>query len=904
MSALAVSIAIFAAIFAASASAAFEIESFEGATVKENGELDLRAGGHPYQQEMTFGLSTKDIGGNRTPDGYVKDIEIDFPAGFVGNPSAAAVCSEPEFESFAFFPLPDCPDGSQIGWVELSEATGGAEATQLQIPLYNMGAVGNTPAEVGYLAELFTLHSQAFLRTDGDNGVSLKLRDLPQSTSTVGGKIVLWGVPSDESHKERRNLFCTVEVGGSVTNCYGTEGQSTKWPRLPFISNPSDCSAPSLISEIRADSWQEQGVFKSKQFSFPPPQECSKLSFSPSVSWSADVPKAGAPSGYSFNLSVPQTQNPVGLAVPPVKKVVATLPTGTTVSPAGADGLEACSLAQSAIGTRAESSCPSGSAIGTATLETPLLPEPMKGAIYVAKPFENPFNSLYGIYLTLNAFGQHIKLPGKVDVDPQTGQVTTTFDQNPQLPFSRLELHFAGGPNGILSNPTQCGKQTLTAQIDSWGGQSVTSKSSFDLNEGCSQGFKPGFQAGTANPTAGKSSPFTVDVTRGESEAPLGSLSVKLPPGELAKLSGTPYCSDATLASISSLEGTGLAQRANPSCPSASRIGTAVVGAGPGTNPLYVNGSVYLAGPYKGAPLSIAVVTPAVAGPYDLGTVVVRNALRINPVTTEAEAVSDPLPQMVYGVPLGLREVRVELDKPDFTVNPTSCDPMSVGGVIGSTGGATASLSTRYQVGDCASLGLQPALAIKFSGAPTRRGGHPKLTATLTTRTGDANLKQVQVTLPKTEYLENAHIKTVCTRVQYAANQCPAQSIYGYARAWSPLLAQPLEGPVYLRSSSNKLPDLVASLNGQIHVDLDGRISSYKSQIRNTFENVPDAPVSKFVLTMQGGGKGLLVNNTQLCKAKPKATATFVGQNGKTAETNPLVSVGGCGNGKKAKAKK
>jgi hypothetical protein len=327
------------------------------------------------------------------------------------------------------------------------------------------------------------------------------------------------------------------------------------------------------------------------------------------------------------------------------------------------------------------------------------------------------------------------------------------------------------------------------------------------------------------------------------------------------------------------------------------------VGAGPGTNPLYVKGSVYLAGPYKGAPLSLAVVTPAVAGPYDLGNVVVRNALKINPVTTEAEAVSDPLPQIIYGVPLGLREVRVELDKPDFTVNPTSCDPMSVGGVVGALGGASATLSTHFQVGGCASLGLTPKLAVKFSGAPTRRGGHPKLTATLTTKKGDANLRRVQVTLPKTEFLENAHIKTVCTRVQFAANACPKASIYGHAKAWTPLLDQPLEGPVYLRSSNHTLPDLVASLDGQIHVDLDGRIDSVHARIRNTFETVPDAPVTKFQLTMQGGSKGLLVNNTQLCKASPKANVVFDGQNGKTAEANPLVSVGGCSKGKKSKKK-
>jgi hypothetical protein len=317
-----------------------------------------------------------------------------------------------------------------------------------------------------------------------------------------------------------------------------------------------------------------------------------------------------------------------------------------------------------------------------------------------------------------------------------------------------------------------------------------------------------------------------------------------------------------------------------------------------------VNGSVYLAGPYKGAPLSLAVVTPAVAGPYDLGNVVVRNALRIDPLTTEVEAVSDPLPQIVYGVPLGLREVRVDLDKPDFTVNPTSCDPMSVGGAIGSAGGATAAVSTRYRVGDCASLGFKPSLALRLSGAPTRRGANPALTATLKPQTGDANLAKATAVLPSTELLEQGHIRTTCTRVQFAANACPAGSVYGKAKAWSPLLGAPLEGPVYLRSNGGErqLPDLVADLNGQIHVVVVGYIDSVKregaSRIRTRFVSLPDAPVSKFVLEMQGGKKGLLVNNTNLCKAKPRADVSLAGQNGEADESKPLVSVGGCGGGK------
>jgi hypothetical protein len=889
---------------------AFEVTGFEGKTVFQNGEPDLQAGGHPFEQTLTFKFPTKiDEAENVAPEGNVKNVEIEMPAGFVGDPSAAAVCSEVLYQSVnPESGISACPDGSQVGMVEIFQATGGSTTHGVRMPLWNLGAQATVPSEFGYSPLLFNLHSKAYVRTGGDHGITLVMTELPQPTAVVEATVHLWGVPSEPAHELFRDNTCTFIPGGEIF-CFGGQPTKTAWPRLPFITIPSDCSAIDLTTKIRADSWQEPDVYGSNAFSWPGPEDCSALSFEPAVQWRPDSYRAGAPSGYSFDLHVPLNQNPDGRAVPPVKKVVATLPAGTTISPAGANGLEGCSEAQAAIEVSAPPTCPSGSAIGTAEIETPLLPKPLTGAIYVASPNANPLHSLYAVYLLFERFGSYIKLPGKVEVDPQTGQVTTTFDQNPQLPFSNLHLHFGGGPHAILTNPPDCGKKTMTVEIDSWGGQSVSSRSSFELNEGCGSKFAPTFSAGTLNPSAGKSSPFAVDITRGENEAPLGSLSVKLPPGELAKLAGTPYCSDATLASISSLEGTGIAQRNNPSCPAASRIGTAVVGAGPGTNPLYVNGSVYLAGPYKGAPLSLAVVTPAVAGPYDLGTVVVRNALRIDPLTTEVEAVSDPLPQIVYGVPLGLREVQVELDKPDFTVNPTNCEPMSVGGLIGSTTGSSAKLSTRYQVGDCASLGFKPTLALRLSGAPTRRGANPALTATLTPQAGDANVAKAVAILPATELLEQGHIRTTCTRVQFAANACPAGSIYGKARAWSPLLEKPLEGPVYLRSNGGerKLPDLVADLDGQIHVTVVGYIDSVKRQgsprIRTRFVALPDAPVSKFVLQMSGGKKSLLVNNTNLCKAKPKAQVALTGQNGASAETEPLVAVGGCGGKGKGKKK-
>jgi hypothetical protein len=364
---------------------------------------------------------------------------------------------------------------------------------------------------------------------------------------------------------------------------------------------------------------------------------------------------------------------------------------------------------------------------------------------------------------------------------------------------------------------------------------------------------------------------------------------VTLPKGLAAKFTGIPYCSDAALAAAAGRPGK--AEQADPSCP-ASRIGSVTVGAGPGPNPFHTQGTAYLSGPYKGAPLSVAVITPAVAGPFDLGTVVVRNALHVDSETAQGRVVSDPFPKIIDGVPLRLRSIAVRLDRPDFTLNPTNCEPMSVAASITSTDGATANPTIPFQVGGCKDLGFKPKLKLSLKGG-TKRSDNPALKAVLTYPKGNyANIAKAAVSLPHSEFLDQGHIRTICTRVQFAADQCPKGSIYGFATATTPLLEQPLSGPVYLRSSNNPLPDLVAALDGQIEIDLVGRIDSKNGGIRTTFDAVPDAPVSKFVLTMQGGKKGLLDNSENLCRSVNRADVRFTAQNGRTYDSRPVLSNG------------
>ncbi len=521
---------------------------------------------------------------------------------------------------------------------------------------------------------------------------------------------------------------------------------------------------------------------------------------------------------------------------------------------------------------------------------------------------------MLALYLVANdpISGVNVVLPGRIDTDPATGQITTTFDDNPQLPFEALHLELKSGPRAPITAPSTCATYTTHSTFTGWSGKVVQGESSFSINQNCGGGFNPKLSAGTQNPLAGTTSPFSLRLTREDGTEELGRPQPHPSPRPLRLPEGHPLLPRRR-------PGRGLRRPryrawpgSSPSCPAASQVGTVTVGAGAGVNPFYTSsGRAYLAGPYKGAPLSLAVVAPAVAGPFDLGSVVVRNALRIDPASAQITAVSDPLPQILHGIPLDLRDVRVKLDRPDFTLNPTSCEPMQIGSSIASTTGAIANPSSHFQVAGCDRLGFKPKLSLKLSGA-THRAAHPALRAVLTMpRKGtSANISGASVLLPTTELLENAHIRTICTRVQYTAEGgggagCPKGSVYGYARAWTPLLDQPLEGPVYLRANGGEreLPDLVASLGGQIHIDLVGYVDGVHGRIRNRFLTAPDAPVSKFELRMEGGKKGLLANETDICKAKPRALVSFGAHNGKTLRLAAPVK-GDCGGEKRKRVQR
>jgi hypothetical protein len=756
------------------------------------------------------------------------------------------------------------------------------------------------PGEVAAFAfsALIAYDVRLSVTVDPSNGYRVRITSRNQQAGSplVKANVTMWGVPQE--HQGPGPLF---QLGHPET--FGGPMPASV-PRRRFMSVPARCDKPPLTTMLLA-SWQERKFIAPVNSETPTPTGCDKLSFSPWLEVKPAVTQAATPSGYDVTLQLGQNDDPGTPRTANLKDAVVTLPRGVAISPSVANGVEACTDAQLAIESAADETCPPESKIGDVVLESPVLEHPVDGAIYVGSQLSNDPASgeMFRIFLTATDSGLKIKLLGHVSVDPVTGQITTRFLENPDLPVKKLTLKFKGGDRAPLTTPPTCGERTTNSSFTSWGGQSSRTSSSFTIDKGCGQdGFSPGFEAGTENPVAGDSSPFTLRVTRPDGDQNVSSIGVNLPEGLLAKLAGVPLCPDA--------------QAATGDCPAASQVGTTKVAAGEGAYPVYVPQpghpatAVYLAGPYKGAPYSLVVKVPAQAGPFDLGTVAVRNALHVDPDTTAVTATSDPLPQVLAGVPISYRDIRIEMNRPGFMVNPTNCDPMQVKGSIGSASGTNATVSSRFQVADCAALEFRPKLALRLSGAPPRRGANPALKATLTPAPGQANIGAARVILPGTELLEQAHIKTVCTRVQFAANQCPAGSIYGHAKAWTPLLDRPLEGPVYLRSNGGerKLPDLVADLDGQIHVVLVGYIDSVKRhgspRIRTRFLEVPDAPVSRFVLEMRKGRKSLLANNTNLCKAKPRAEAALGGQNGKDSEARPLVKVSGCGKSKAHKKSK
>jgi hypothetical protein len=843
-----------------------------------------QASGHPNFGFTQFIVKHSTVAIFETPEGTLKDIRVDLPVGLSVNPQAAEQCSLADFEAEL------CKTTAAVGVSAITTSLLGVVAPPVSAVVYDLVPAQGEPALFGFRV----LGNPVFLKSDVEwNG-----------NYHEGFTIAVPKSPVGEVLKNRLSFN-------------GRAGNGT------FLTIPSTCLDPAVSPNehvystfLRADSTQlPNPTFPSgssqMEAALPPgvkPTGCENVPFNPTVAVDPGVQQTDSPSGPTVEVKVPFEPSGIAIANSNVRDASVTLPRGMGLNPAAAPALVACSDAQLGKGTRNPVACPAGSKIGTVSIETPPLPAgSLVGDVFLgAQQGRDPASgNLYRIFLDAESprYGVSVRLIGNVKADPQTGQLTTTFKENPQLPFTSVKIQFEG-KKGVLTSPPVCGPNAATHAMTAWSGSpdKGAQENGFTLTSAPGGGpcaktmaerpFAPGFTAQPAAYKAKAFTPFSVHLTRPQGQQELKAADITLPPGATAKLAGVPYCPPKDIAAAAGRSGA--AEKKSASCPDASQVGVASVQSGTGDSPLKIDGTAYLAGPYKGAPLSLVVVTPALAGPFDLGTVVVRVALFLDSETARIHPVAE-IPDVFGGAKLDIRSIFVNVNRKNFTLNGTNCRKNATAGVL-KGGGADPTnpaafssfpVSDKVQNSGCKKLKFRPRLKLRLFGA-TRRNQNPRLRAALKTRPGDANIARASVALPHAIFLDQASLSKVCTRVQFAAGKCPKKSIYGHARAFSPLLGKPLEGPVYLRSSNNLLPDLVAHLKGQVDIDLVGRIDSFKGGIRTTFDRVPDVPVTKFVLTLPGGKHGLLVASESLCKPV-RAIVQLKAQNGKNANKRTKV---------------
>lgn len=845
-------------------------------------ELDVTIKQDPTSKANSFGL--------KDSFGPTRNIRFEVPPGLIGNPNVLGDSGQCRVTELVNYQTEGCPIASQVG---LSRIFGYELNNPFLEPVYMMQPPGgDVVARLGTIAGIYPTFIDFRVRSDSDYGLTAEVTEAPAAASLVKLETTFWGVPSDPIHDTER---CTAKE--AFDGCVSSLPRKPGILPLPFLTNPTRCGVEQTIT-VRASSWVEperlEETSNEAQTVFPAFSECNRLPFGPALTVEPTNHRTSSPTGLDMTIQLPAAPGVKVLEPAQTRDIRIDLPRGLGINPGSADGLATCSPEQVHFKENVASECPDAAKMASTEFEVGALPRRLEGAIYLREP--EPGN-LFRIWIVADDQGAHVKLPGQLDVNKATGQIKSVVLENPQVPLREVKLLFKSGFRAPLITPRSCGEYLTHYEFTSWaGGFPWIQDTPMQINEGCGGGgFAPQLMAGSTESQGGAFSPFVFTLSRGDSEQNLSSFGITLPQGLAASFAGISRC-----------EGEAAQTGA---CPPASRIGRTTVAVGVGPRPLWVPQpgkrptAIYLGGPYKGAPFSIVAVVPAQAGPFDLGDEVIRSPVHIDPDTAQAEAQTDPLPQFKEGIPLPYKEVDVELDRRGFSLNPTSCAAKQTRAESTSIEGQKAQSSSRYRVTGCAKLPFEPKFAVRLVGG-TRRGAHPKLQATLKMPKGGANIAAAQVALPHSEFVENAHFKTICTRVQFAAHACPAGSIYGYAEARTPLFDEPLSGPVYLRSSSHPLPDLVMALKGPpslpIEIDVDGRVDSVNGGLRTTFAQIPDAPVSSFSLKMQGGKKGLIVNSTNLCQGSHRADVSFDAQNGKRKVLHPALQAS-CGKSSKRK---
>jgi hypothetical protein len=907
----------------------------------EGGAIDARAASHPFQLTNTFNLNqSSDL---TRPPALARNLDFKLPPGQLGNATAYPRCSLAQF----FTHLPGgtnlCPDSSAIGVASITIAESGnlGEPVNLGLqtlptPIFNLEPGPGEPARFGFLVTVegnpVILDTSLRSGNGEDYGVTVSARNTTQQVNFIASTVTFWGAPGDPRHNASRGWGCLasgfhLKEGGPLA-CNPT---SQPQPSA-FLTMPTGCAAP-FATSVQGTSWPNQ-AFPSgatlAPLSYSLKDEagnplglvgCNQVPFSPTISAQPSTENASAPSGLDVNIDFHDEGliNSEGLAQSQLKDTTVTLPEGFTINPSAGVGLGGCTsadYARESIESAAGAGCPNNSKLGTVEIETPLLTQKIRGSLFIAQPHENPFNSLVALYIVAKnpETGVLIKLAGKVTPNPITGQLTTTFENNPQLPFDHFNFHFREGQQAPLISPPACGTYTTTAQLTPWSDPTtaLTKTSSFTITKGfdggaCPSGgvapFHPGIQSGMLNNNAGVFSPFYLHLTRTDGEQEISGFSTNLPEGLTGNLTGIPFCPEAQIALARTK--TGREEEANPSCPAQSQVGHTLVGTGVGAVLAYVPGKIYLAGPFHGAPFSLVAVTSAVVGPFDLGTVVLRFGLNIDPYTAQVSVsptTSEPIPTIIDGIVTHVRDIRVYIDRQNFTLNPTSCNPLAIGSTLNSSLGASATVTSPFQAASCANLKFAPKFAVSTSGKTSKANG-ASLAVKLTYPQGPAgtyaNIAKVKVDLPKQLPSRLTTLQKACTAAQFNSNPagCPAASFIGHAKAVTPLIPVPLEGPaIFVSHGGEAFPSLIMVLQGYgVTVDLVGSTFISKSGITSsTFKTVPDQPIGSFELTLPQGKFSALAANGNLCVGKLAMPTEFVAQNGAKINRSTPVSVSGC----------
>jgi len=864
----------------------------------------------------------------------IKTLRVDLPPGLTNNPTATPRCSQADFKNkVGEFTVPLCDPSTIVGREEVTLVTNENEveiapgvkvpegfiippstATGTRIPVYNIEPNAGEPALYGFVAagkEVVFLKTDVSWESDYHEAFTIELPDVQPEFSTLKSRLISFGRAGNGTYLNNpTTCIKPAEFPRLYSTWFRAESYLEPDPAFPNGSTPAEAALPPGVEQTG----------------------CGLVPFDPSIDVSPGTAQVDSPAPATVTTKVPFITGGENVSESHLRKAVVTLPSGMGLNPSGSNGLVACTDAQFKKGVRTyNNECPAASQIGTAEITSPPLAKPLRGAIYVGTQNSSNPESGDEFRVLVEAKepneGIAVRLVGNTAANKTTGQLTTTFDEQevgplagklpqglPQAPFEAVTLRF-DGPHLVLTSPPTCSAANSGGQMEPWArpGEQKPVSASFTLSSVPGGGtcpttlaarkFVPSYTAKSNSTKAGKYSPFKVNIGRTDGQQELKGVNVTLPKGLTGNLSGIPYCSATSLAAAAAHNGA--AEKASPSCSSKSQIATTSTVAGTGDKAVTLAGKAYLSGPYKGAPLSMDVITPALSGPFDLGTVVVRVALNVNPKTAQVNAVSDAIPDVFGGVKLDLRSIDVNVNRKKFMLNPTGCAKQATAGFLNGGGGdptnpaawSSYQVSAPYQATKCKKLGFRPKLSTKLvAKGNTTRAKHPKLRAILTTRKGDANVLRSALALPHALFLDQGNIRTVCTKPQLAAKKCPKAAIYGHAEAKSPLLKKKLKGPVYLVSSKHELPDLVADLRGQVRIQLYGVISSKHGGIKTVFNNTPDVPVNKFILRMKGGKKkGLLQNSQNLCSGPLSSVMSMKGYNGKKVKNNRLpLEVSGC----------